>query len=81
VLDALEEGIEQEGITEEDVTVDKLKGFLSGFGRAFYRFPDAKGEKFVLRRQGDVIVNALSSGSLEVVPFRRGQTTWKVDWR
>lgn len=81
VLDALEEGIEQKVISENDVTKEKLEGFLSEFGRAFYRVPDETGEKIVLRRQADTIVGELSEGSLEVVPFRRGQKTWKVEWR
>jgi dihydroorotase len=80
VLDALEEGIEQKVISENDVTKEKLEGLLSRFGRAFYRVPDETGEKIVLRRQADTIVGELSAGLLEVVPFRRGQKTWKVEW-
>jgi dihydroorotase len=81
VLDALEEGIEQQVISEDDATVEKLEGFLSGYGKAFYRASDAKEEKIVLRRKADVVVNLLSAGELEVVPFRRGHSTWKVEWR
>jgi dihydroorotase len=81
VLDALEEGIEQKVISEEDATVEKLTGFLSGYGRAFYRVPDQTGEQIVLKRQAATVVDELSAGSLEVVPFRRGQKTWKVEWR
>jgi hypothetical protein len=35
----------------------------------------------VLRRKADVVVNLLSAGELDVVPFRRGHSTWKVEWR
>jgi dihydroorotase len=81
VLDALEEGVVQKVIGEDDVSEEKLKGFLSGFGRAFYREQDPKQEKIVIRKEADRIVESLSEGALEVVPFRRGQTTWKVEWR
>lgn len=40
VIDALEQGIETGVLIAEDVTEEKLKGFLSGFGRAFYRAND-----------------------------------------
>jgi len=80
VLDALEEGIKQKVITEADVTTEKLQGFLSGYGRAFYKVPDSKGEKIVLKRGGDVIVDSLPSKLFEVVPFRREQKTWSVGW-
>ena len=81
VLDALEEGIEQKVISEGDVTNEKLEGFLSGFGRAFYRVADSTGERIVLKRKADVVLGELTAGSLEVVPFRRGQKTWKVEWK
>lgn len=80
-MDALEEGIKQKVITEEDVTVEKLQGFLSGYGRSFYKVTDSKGEKIVLKRGGAVIVDSLASKSFEVVPFRREKKTWSVEWR
>jgi dihydroorotase len=81
VLSALEEGIEQGVIREDDVTKEKLQNFLSGFGRDFYGVPDEKGEKIVLKRGEEKVQDILGEGSLEVVPFRRGEKTWSVTWK
>ncbi|KAK4938396.1 hypothetical protein LTR28_009612 [Elasticomyces elasticus] len=83
VLDALEMGLEMGVVEKADVTKEKLDGFLSGFGRSFYRAPDARGEKIVLKREGETIMDLLrsESGDVEVVPFRRGKKTWSVQWQ
>jgi dihydroorotase len=81
VLSALEEGIDQGVIKEADVTEEKLRNFLSGFGRAFYRVPDETGEKIVIKRGEEVVQDIFSAGSIEVVPFRRGKKTWTATWK
>lgn len=75
-------------LKEDDVTEEKIRGYLSGFGRKFYgieeggRGEGGGGEKIVLRKKGAVIEELFASkdGSVEVVPFRRKQNTWSVDW-
>lgn len=81
VIDALEMGVETRVISAEDVTKEKLEGFLSGFGRAFYKVPDTQ-ERIVLRSKKVQIENLLQSQSkeIEVVPFRRGKLSWSVEW-
>ncbi|TID27527.1 homodimeric type dihydroorotase [Venturia nashicola] len=70
VLSAFEEGITQGVIKEEDVTAEKLEGFFSGFGRAFYKSADSSKEKIRFERKGVSVDEILSLGELEVVPFR-----------
>ncbi|KAF1354791.1 hypothetical protein BDV97DRAFT_343976 [Delphinella strobiligena] len=83
VVDALEQAVEKGILSAQDVTEQGLEGFLSSFGRKFYGAMDTKGEKVVLRRQGVKIQDLLTSkdGKVEVVPFRRGQTTWAAEWQ
>ena len=90
VLDALEIGIHSGWITKEQVTREVLEGFLSGYGREFYRIPtssssvDSGGSKRRIRleRGGRTIPMSITSsdGKIEVVPFRRGENTWSVNW-
>ncbi|RDI87226.1 hypothetical protein Vi05172_g2670 [Venturia inaequalis] len=80
VLSALEEGIIQSVIKEEDVTAEKLEGFFSGFGRAFYRAADPSNERIKFGRKEVLVDEVLSLGELEVVPFRAGKPTWSVSW-
>lgn len=83
VLSALEQGIERGVLKAEDVTEDKLKGFLGLNGRQFYGAEDKKGEKVVLRKDGVTVQSLLKNadGSVEVVPFRRDQKTWSAEWK
>lgn len=84
VVDALEQGIQTKVLTAEDVTKEKLEGFLSKFGRDFYRAPsDTRKETIVLSKPGKTIANILRTGdgSIEVVPFRRGKLTWGAAWK
>ncbi|KAL1305640.1 hypothetical protein AAFC00_007235 [Neodothiora populina] len=83
VVDALEQGIEKGILKAEDITKETLEGFLGGFGRKFYNASDERNEKVVLRRAGAKIQDLLTSsdGKVEIVPFRRGQTTWAAEWR
>ena len=83
VVDAIEEGVNIGVLKAEDVTMEKLEGFLCKHGRAFYGVSDENEEKIVLRKSGVTIEESLQSedGAVEVVPFRRGKITWAVEWR
>ena len=83
VIDALEQGVGTGVLKPEDITEQKLEGFLSRFGRDFYGVEDDRKERIILRKSGLSIENILQSddGTVEVVPFRRGKVTWAVDWK
>lgn len=83
VIDAFEQAVDAGVLKVEDVTEEKLKGFLCDYGRQFYNVRDERNEKIVLRKGSATIANSLvtEDGSLEVVPFRRGKLTWGVEWR
>lgn len=88
VLDALEIGTRHGWITKEQTTRDVIEGFLSHYGRDFYRIPtssvDSKSSRTRVRleRQGQTIPMSITSsdGKIEVVPFRRGEKTWSLRW-
>lgn len=82
VVDALEQGVEAGVLRGEDIFEENLRGFLCDNGRNFYGVHDDRNEKIVLRKSGVTIEKSLitEDGSLEVVPFRRGQLTWAVEW-
>ena len=84
VLLALEEAVDRGVIAEADVTQEKLEGFLSRFGRRFYKLPDASGErKIVLERKGEKIPTSLASedGSVEVGISRPGAEVFSLSWK
>jgi dihydroorotase len=84
VLDALEVGVQRGVIREEEVTKEVLEGFFGGWGRKFYQIKDERGERVVLRKGGEKVVDVLSKeggGECEVVPFRKGEATWGVEWK
>ena len=39
------------------------------------------GREVVLRKGGEVVKESFRGEGLEVVPFRRGQATWSVEWK
>ncbi|KAK3186848.1 dihydroorotase [Lecanicillium sp. MT-2017a] len=81
VLLALEEGIERGAITEDDITQEKLEGFLSHNGRRFYKLPEAQ-KKIVLERKGEKIATSVKSadGSVEVGNSRHGTEVFSLTW-
>jgi dihydroorotase len=82
VMDAFELAIERGLVKEEEVTKELLEGFLGGYGRRFYGVRDESGEKIVLRKGGAKIGEMLrGEEGIEVVPFRRGESTWGVEWK
>lgn len=82
VINAFEQGIETGVLKPEDVTEEKLIGFLCKFGRDFYSVKDKTGERIVLSKPSSPIEELLRTpnGTIEVVPFRRGKLTWKTSW-
>jgi dihydroorotase len=83
VLLALEEAIAGGIIQEEEVTQEKLEGFLSGFGRRFYKLPNVPaGKRIVLTRNGATIPESIKSGdgSLEVALSRAGAEVFSLAW-
>lgn len=82
VLLALEEGIERGVISEEDVTQEKLEGFLSKFGRRFYKLSEASGNRIVLERKGEKIRTSVKSesGAVEVGISRAGTEVFSLTW-
>ncbi|CAJ2503259.1 Uu.00g106530.m01.CDS01 [Anthostomella pinea] len=81
VLTALEEAVERGDIKSSDVTPELLQGFLSDYGRKFYGVSNPKNERITLRKGEEVIIDSVKGDGLEVVPFRRGKTTWSVEWK
>ncbi|KAK7178164.1 dihydroorotase [Paraphaeosphaeria sporulosa] len=83
VLDALEKGVERGVIEEKEVSQEGLEGFLGRWGRKFYQVKDERGEKVVLRKGQVKVVEVLEKEgvSVKIVPFRRGETTWSVEWK
>ena len=82
VLLALEEGVERGVIANEDITPEKLANFLSGYGRRFYKLPEAT-ERIVLERKGEVIPESVKSeeGSVEVALSRGGEKVFSLTWK
>lgn len=83
VLDALERAVERGVIREEEVSQEGLEGFFGGWGRKFYQVQDGRGERVVLTKGKAKVVEVLEKEgvSVKVVPFRRGETTWRVEWK
>ncbi len=81
VIGAFEQAIERKVITEDEVTVTILEGFLGGWGREFYGISDAGNETVVLRNGTEIIQDSFAGNGVEVIPFRRGQRTWSIDWK
>jgi dihydroorotase len=63
VLLALEEATEKGIIDEGDVTQEHIEGFLSRFGRRFYKLPEpsSTGERIVVKRTGEMIPESIRS--------------------
>jgi dihydroorotase len=83
VLGALEEAIEQGWIQADEVTQEALEGFLSGFGRKFYKLPASNSTKKIrLEKKGEKIPDIMKSadGAVEVVPWGRGREIRTLSW-
>jgi dihydroorotase len=82
VLLALQEAIERGTISEADVNQEKLEGFLSRFGRRFYRLPEVPVKKIVLERKGETIAKSVRSedGTIEVGISRGDAEVFSLSW-
>lgn len=80
ILTALEEAIERGDIKDEDVTEDLLRGFLGEWGRRFYGV-ESSARKILLKKGQEVIADSVKAEGLEIVLFRKGETTWTVEWK
>jgi dihydroorotase len=83
VLDALETGEKRGVVKESEITKEVLEGFFGGWGRKFYQVEDQRNERVVLRKGGEKVVDVLvkEGVSVSVVPFRKGEETWSVEWK
>lgn len=85
VLDALEEGREH-GLRREQLTQSNIAGFLSEFGRAFYKIDQetSRGNSTIVIGKHDAvqIPDKMTDRrkTTAVVPFRSGQYTRSVKW-
>ncbi|KAL6716716.1 dihydroorotase [Lecanora helva] len=83
VIGALQEGLSQGWIRDEDVTREALEGFLSRNGRKFYGLPQPlKTNRIFLEKRGETIPQGIKSQdrSIEVVPFRAGKEVMSLSW-
>ena len=74
-------------VSKEQVTRKAIEGFLSDYGRVFYKISssnDTESQKprIRLERRGETIPTSIvsSDGNLEVVPFRRGEEIMSLSW-
>ena len=82
VIEALEIALDTGVLKEEDVTLAKIDDFMSGHGRAFYGLEKSSNSRIELTKGTEKIINILQNdeGSLQVVPFRRGEKTRTLAW-
>ena len=69
-------------IAEDDVTQEKLEGFLSRFGRRFYKLPEQAEKKIILERKGEKIPASVASHDKtnEVGISRAGTEVFSLRW-
>ncbi|KAL8687435.1 MAG: hypothetical protein Q9218_006392 [Villophora microphyllina] len=81
VVTALERGVEMGILKEEDVTLEKLEGFMSRYGRDFYKLPQTT-ETIELTKGSEKILDILESEdkSMQVIPFRAGESIRSLKW-
>ncbi|PBP19099.1 dihydroorotase [Diplocarpon rosae] len=69
VIDAFEQAIARKVITEDEVTVDILKGFLSSYGRMFYKLSsEIDDETVIIKRGTEIIQGSFTGHGVEVFP-------------
>lgn len=81
MLLALEEAVERGLIGADDITQEKLEGFLSKSGRRFYKLPETK-NRIVLERKGEKIPETIRSADGTEVALSRGgdQGVFSLSW-
>lgn len=80
VLLALEEAVERGVITDDDVTLEKLEGFLSRHGRSFYKLPETASNKIILERKGEKIAASIKCAGVEVGNSRADAEIFSLSW-
>lgn len=83
VIEALEIAVETGIPKEEDITLEKITGFMSGYGRAFYGLEKSSNARIELTEGTEKFMKILQKGdgSLQVVPCRRrGGKTRTLTW-
>ena len=81
VLNALEEACQEGIINENEITREKIQGFLGDFGRKFYGVQDERREKITLIREQETVCDQLGHEDVAVIPFKRSSKLgWKVRW-
>lgn len=80
MLLALEEAVERGVITDDDVTQEKLEGFMSRNGRRFYKLPEQAPGKIILERKGEKIAASVKSEAVEVGNSRAGTEVFSLTW-
>lgn len=87
VIGALEHGVHQGWVNKEEVTLEAVEGFLSSYGRTFYKISksdqsESRKPRIRLTRQGETIPRSMESsdGGIEVIPFRSGHQIMTLSW-
>lgn len=83
VVDAVKRGLEQKVLSDDNVTLEALRAFLSENGRAFYKLRNASDERRLMVHYKDQKTPDLISsvdGSISVVPFWSGRALPSLDW-
>ena len=85
MISALEEGIKQAWIKEEEIRQTSIEGFLSRYGREFYKLDgttEQEGPMIRLERKGEKIPPVVTSKDrgIEIVPFGRGKEIMSLSW-
>ncbi|KAL8750266.1 MAG: hypothetical protein Q9199_007179 [Rusavskia elegans] len=85
VIDALKQAIENGWISNHKITQETLEGFLSTYGKRFYKIDqlsDPSRRCIRLKKSDETIPKSIvsSDGKIEVVPFRRGEQVMSLSW-
>ncbi|KAK2065435.1 dihydroorotase [Colletotrichum caudatum] len=80
LLAALDESVARGELRDEEITQERLEGFVSGYGRKFYGTEDVRKERVRLTRGGAVVNQTFEGAGIQVVPFRAGKETWSLEW-
>lgn len=85
VIDALKQAIENGWISNHKITQETLEGFLSTYGKKFYKIDqlsDPSRRCIRLEKSDETIPKSIvsSDGKIEVVPFRRGEQVMSLSW-
>ena len=81
VLDAFEMAVEKGFLDASQLKRIDIADFLSQFGREFYREPRSKRRIRVAREKTERLLSIVSNdGDIEVVVFRRGEMTRRLEW-